>query len=112
MQLLRRSIANRHDNRRLPLRLEGTSDPKINEFHLVALGHHNIRWLEIAEDNRWCLPVQVTQHAAYLLPPTARARLCHTTRTIDSHHVPFFLQHIAQCTALDKIHHQVVLPTL
>ncbi len=54
--------------------------------------------------------MQIVQHATYLLCPAARTRLWHASRSVNSHHIPFFVQHIAQCPAIDKIHHQVVLP--
>src|SRR5947209_1321407 len=56
--------------------------------------------------------MEITKHAAYLLYPTARPCLCHTPCTIASYHVPFLIQHLTQCTAINKIHHQIVLPTL
>ena len=91
--------------------LECTSNTKIDQLHFIVICHHYIRWLEIAEDDRRRLAMQVAQYATKLLRPTARPRFWHASRSIDPHDIPFLLQHFTQRLSLDKIHHQVVLPT-
>src|SRR5690242_7047887 len=105
MQLFRRSIANRHNDCRLALGLESPGDPKVNQFDLIVLGHHNIRWLEITKNNGRTLTMEIIQDAAYLFRPVAGTSLCYPTSAIETLHDALFLKHFAQGTSFDEIHH-------
>src|ERR1700757_414123 len=75
MQLFWRRVANGHNDRSLLLRLERAGNAKVDQFDLITGRHHNIRWLEIAENNGRIQIMKVVQDAANLLAPTTRACL-------------------------------------
>src|SRR5215471_14854974 len=101
LQLLGWRIANRHDDSCLVRPLECTCNTKVNQFDLIAIGHHNVRWFEIAEDDWRILVMQIAEHATYLLRPNAYAGLGDAARTIRTGHSAFFLQHLTQRPAVD-----------
>src|SRR6202043_1194359 len=96
----------------LALRLKGASDAKVDQFDLISTGDHDIGRLEVTENNRRILAMQVGQHAAYLLRPGTGARLGDAARPIDAWHVALFGEDIRQRATFNKIHHQVVFPIM
>jgi len=57
--------AQEHGILRLP-RLEEAGDPEVDQLHLALVRQHNVARLEIAEDDRRRLVVQIGQHVTEL----------------------------------------------
>ncbi len=81
---------------------------EVDQFNLIFAGYHDVRGLEVAENDRRGLAVQITQHITNLLRPTARAGLGNAVRAVHSDNVALFLQDLAERPSIDKVHDQVM----
>src|SRR5258706_8659516 len=96
----------------MALRLKCARNTKVDQLDLVAIGDHHIRRLEVTKDNRRVLAMQVAQHIAELLPPTACACLRNASRTIDSRYITLLRKYLGQRTSFNEIHDEVMPATL